>query len=246
METFNSVYILIDPRDYTIRYVGQTNNIKIRYNSHICDINSNTHKSKWIKSLKAFGFRPKVMVIGEYTKDTIDVWEIFWINYYRQCGCKLTNYGDGGKARKGYKWSETTRQKFVKSMTGRKLSEDTKLKISAKHKGKIISDNTKVKMRNNNLGKTLSYDHKRKIGESNKGKKRSDSVIIHMRNCRPNKLKIDQYTLSGIFVKTWESISDADRELNIPNPNIVKCLKGVRKSAGGFVWKYHIINSGEV
>ena len=244
MEIFNKIYILIDPRDYKIRYVGQTNNIKIRYNSHICDINSNTHKSKWIKSLKNLGFRPKIVVIGEYTKDTIDVWEMFWITYYRQCGYELTNYGDGGKTRKGYKWSEATHQKFKRTVTGRKLSENTKRKMSDAHMGKKMSNDAKLKMRNNNLGRKMPDDIKNKIRLKLVGRKVSDETKNKLKQSRPNKMKINQYNLFGEFIKTWECISDADRELHIPNPNIVKCLKGVRKSAGGFIWKYDIRDGG--
>lgn len=40
------------------------------------------------------------------------------------------------------------------------------------------------------------------------------------------------------FVKVFNSIADASRELGIPTTNISKCCKGLRKFAGNFIWKY--------
>lgn len=52
--------------------------------------------------------------------------------------------------------------------------------------------------------------------------------------------KINQYDLEGNFIKTWNSIREAERKLNISNANICKCLKNRKycKSAGGYIWKY--------
>lgn len=50
---------------------------------------------------------------------------------------------------------------------------------------------------------------------------------------------VDQYTLEGVFIKTFKSIKDAKKELG--NVAIDKCAKGKRKTAGGFIWKYHKI-----
>lgn len=52
--------------------------------------------------------------------------------------------------------------------------------------------------------------------------------------------EILQYTLSGKFIKKWDCINDAERELGISHAHIVGCCKGYKykKSAGGFIWKY--------
>ena len=51
-------------------------------------------------------------------------------------------------------------------------------------------------------------------------------------------LPILQFAKDGSFVKEWSSASDASRQLGIAQSSICKCLKGRRKSAGGFVWRY--------
>jgi hypothetical protein len=51
--------------------------------------------------------------------------------------------------------------------------------------------------------------------------------------------KINQYDKNNNFIKTWDSIADVKRILNIDNSLIVRCCKGIKKSAGGFKWKYN-------
>ena len=51
-------------------------------------------------------------------------------------------------------------------------------------------------------------------------------------------IPIIQFSKSGEFVKEWSSSYEAQRQLGIPPSNICHCLKGNRKSAGGYVWKY--------
>jgi len=52
------------------------------------------------------------------------------------------------------------------------------------------------------------------------------------------KRKVEQYTLDGTYLKTFDSVSLAAKEINSATTNISKCCKGKRKSAGGYIWKY--------
>lgn len=49
---------------------------------------------------------------------------------------------------------------------------------------------------------------------------------------------VDQYTISGQFVKRWASVTDVSKHFNTSNGNIANAARGERKSAQGFVWKY--------
>ena len=51
-------------------------------------------------------------------------------------------------------------------------------------------------------------------------------------------ISILQFTKDGTLIKEWPSLSDAYRQLGIPQSHICHCLKGRLKSAGGFVWRY--------
>ena len=50
--------------------------------------------------------------------------------------------------------------------------------------------------------------------------------------------RIKQYDINGNYIKTFEYIRNAQKELNIDGSSISKCCKGKRKSAGGYIWKY--------
>ena len=52
------------------------------------------------------------------------------------------------------------------------------------------------------------------------------------------KRKVIQYSLNGKFIKKWESLSEAERELNINRGSICFCCKNKIKSAGGYKWRY--------
>jgi len=49
-------------------------------------------------------------------------------------------------------------------------------------------------------------------------------------------IKISQYDLDGNYIRDWNCINDAIREYN--NYHIVNVLKGNRKKASGYIWKY--------
>lgn len=54
----------------------------------------------------------------------------------------------------------------------------------------------------------------------------------------PRKRKIKQYNKNNEYIKTWECISKAAKELNITEQHISACCRGKRKTAGGYTWKY--------
>lgn len=64
--------------------------------------------------------------------------------------------------------------------------------------------------------------------------------IIGSNNVRSK--KVNQYNLIGEYIKTWDCIKDASRELNIKDSNISLCCKGKRNKAGGYMWKYEEFN----
>ncbi len=50
--------------------------------------------------------------------------------------------------------------------------------------------------------------------------------------------KVKQYTKDDIFIKEYFSIQIASDETNIDRATISKCASGIRKTAGGFKWKF--------
>lgn len=51
-------------------------------------------------------------------------------------------------------------------------------------------------------------------------------------------VKVNQYDLSGNFVKEFNSCKDAEKYFNKNSSNISNCCKGRLKTAYGYKWKY--------
>lgn len=52
----------------------------------------------------------------------------------------------------------------------------------------------------------------------------------------PNSISVLQYDKNNNFIKKWENIKEAQDKLQIFH--VGDCCKGIRKSAGGYIWKY--------
>jgi hypothetical protein len=120
------IYTLKDPYTNDIRYVGQTNNAKRRFNKHITNsraFRDNRHISNWIRSLDAF---PIMDIIETCDYSIRNQREEYWIRYYKDLDCDLCNSSNGGSG-SGV---------GNKNCVGRIMSEETRLKISMANKGK--------------------------------------------------------------------------------------------------------------
>jgi predicted nucleic acid-binding Zn ribbon protein len=61
---------------------------------------------------------------------------------------------------------------------------------------------------------------------------------VNLSNAQKRKIKINQYSLDGAFLKTWDSARDVQRKLGFYESNLCKCCKKKIKSAYGFIWAY--------
>ena len=79
-------------------------------------------------------------------------------------------------------------------------------------------------------GRACSEETKKKISEN--------TIGIHAGSKHPRAKKIEQYTVNGDFIKTWDCIKDAANELHIKNSDISGCCKGRHYTCGGYRWQY--------
>jgi hypothetical protein len=171
----------------------------------------------------------------------------------------------GGGGSVGYKHTEETR-KYIKykvnmafpdgrsgekhPMYGKHLSEETKQKLSKIGKerpvtywlGKSRSEETKEKLRKASTGRRLTDEQKAAYANKKKETK------IRNGTDKLSWVSIQQYSLDGDLIKTWQKLTDASSALKLPPGNITKVCQGIRKSAGGFRWQYtdtkHFHNNG--
>lgn len=49
---------------------------------------------------------------------------------------------------------------------------------------------------------------------------------------------VNMYSFDGEYIKTFETIKQAQKETNICDTHITDCCKGKYKQSGGYIWKY--------
>jgi hypothetical protein len=82
---------------------------------------------------------------------------------------------------------------------------------------------------NNNADNLEWFSHKYNMKFGTRNKRAIDNT----------KKSVIQYTMSGKYVCSYNSIVEAAGKMSISKGNIVSVLKGNRKSAGGYKWKYN-------
>lgn len=200
------IYILSDPITKEIRYVGKTNNLKLRYRNHI-SVKSKTHTSSWIISLKSKGLRP-IMDVIEYT--TLDEWEEaekYWIKYYRDNGYNLTNHTDGGEGLYGHTPYVTT-------------LKITQLR-SKIHGGKVLSDKTKQAIALSLFGKRASIETKEKMSNT------------HIELYKNNPIMVLHIFKLGNYIGSTKSAKEAASIIGCCLSSVLNTISGRASRAGG-------------
>ena len=136
------------------------------------------------------------------------------------------------RSRKGITYSEETRKKMSEGQRGRTATEETRKKMSKSHKGKFNEKWLE------NFEKGIPYRFIKGQPAHNKGVPMSEEQKEKCSKTWFKGKEIEQYSLDGVFIKKWNGLIDAERELHIFRASICSCCKGKQKQAGGFVWKY--------
>ena len=151
-------------------YIGQTWNWKIRegfYRTLNCKTQTGIYRS-----LLKYGYENHIVKILcelpiDVTQDVLDNYEIVYWEFYRDCGTKLLNCREPGR---GGKFSEVSKQKLSKALSGRKLSEEHRKNITAANKSEKEREKRRLALK----GHVISEETKRKISEKIKEKWRNN------------------------------------------------------------------------
>lgn len=141
MKTF--IYILLDPRDNQVKYVGKTINPQRRYSQHRYEAtHTKSYKNNWFLSLLLIGIDPQMVVIDECDKDEWEFFEQWYIDVFKAWGFKLTNLTNGGKGVAGYVCSKEER--MIRSERAKKIfSKEICKKGGLKGKGRVHTEKAK-------------------------------------------------------------------------------------------------------
>lgn len=161
------IYTLEHPITNEIRYIGKTNNLKLRFNRHNCPTGT-THKENWIKSLKKDNLKPIMNILEEFDNEkTCYQSEVYWISQFKTWGFNLVNIHEGGKEKYSNpmkkeikeKVSKTLKERYKKQqhhLKGKKQTEEHKLNRSIKMRGRKPKCSFKGKKHNSSIRKTVN------------------------------------------------------------------------------------------
>lgn len=231
---------MIDPLTLEVRYIGRTkNSLKRRLSDHISDSksNHNSYKKNWINSLKKLNKSPIIELI-----ETLDCsWEESYIveqryisDYFKR-GCNLVNLIDKGCGTYGIKIERPFLRKPILQydLEGNFLKEWDSMTTVEKNlninKKLIFKALTGISI------KTGSYMWKYKTHLNIKNR------ILSYYELKGSKkrVKVIQYSKEGNFIKIFDSITIAGKELNIKSPcNISEAIKN-KYLLYGYQWRYY-------
>lgn len=211
------IYVLKDPRDGEVRYVGFTIDIKRRYRNHITSSQrEKTYKANWIRSVLRAGFKPALEIIESGYGDWQER-EAHWIEYYRSIGARLTNATNGGDGTPGYV-----------------MSDEAKAKLRRGALGRVISIEQREKLRIANMGKVHPPSVREKISAGNKGKIRTPEMLEKYKLAQAPKrvgiLRVDD----GVY---FESVQNAAAAVGASHSSIQQAVIS-GGTCFGYKWAY--------
>lgn len=154
-------------------------------------------------------------------------------------------YKDEDKAKEIYKRiAVKTKQWYIENPEKR---DEIIAKSVEARKGKPLSNLHREKLSKAGKGRVVTDEHRKNLSLSLKGKpkkyKIEDTIAQSIRAKKIggwNKKAIIQLSLSGEFIREWESGTAAAKHLGVSRKGIERCLKKKRggKTFGGYLWKY--------
>jgi len=212
-------------------YIGQTSNLKRRllsYKKEDC-------KSQRIlyNSIKKYGWKNHTFTILEElitTSEEIDKLEIKFIKYYKNLNISLNIASGGTNGNKG-----NIRQKGKDSPRSIKVYQFD-------IEGNLIKIFDSITEASQNSGAQITKISKAILKKSFYAggylwlnQKLFDEGVIPVRENSIFK-KCNQFDKQNRFINQYYCAAEASRETGVNSSHILECIKGLRKSAGGFLW----------
>ncbi len=229
MKTF--IYTLTNPINNEILYVGKSNYPNKRYYGHLGESKrgKESHKCDCIREILSNGQKPTLNIIEECDMSIWRKREVYWINKLQPDGNQYQ--GGGGAGIRYYKQPSKIVLQYDLEMNF--IKEYESINEAARQTGLDIGN-----LSNACNGK---INHHGYYIWRIKGKKYPKKDKIIKKSVRQSR-KVSKYTKDDILVKTYNSISDAVAETNIPRTSISNCCfynkVELKSSAYGYKWQF--------
>jgi group I intron endonuclease len=208
-------------------YIGSTNRGHHRLNEHKKKLQSGKHTNKHLQSSWDINgensFLFEIIEYVEFENNLIER-EQYWIDYYFE-RFNMYNIRKTADRNIGIKHSKETLL-LLKDISNKHFKDNGHKSVYEfwlESYGKDIADRKMI-------------DYRIKLSEGSSGEK--NPMYGKTGELNPNIKKIGQFLKDGTFLKEWNGIIIASKELSILAQNISECCLGKRKSAGGYIWKF--------
>lgn len=243
----SGIYVISNSINNKI-YIGSAYNLHKRKLQHFNTLRNNKHKnSKLQNAYNKYGESNFEFDVLEFVDvDKLLDCEQKWMDFFKP-EYNIIPYADRRE------FSESHRKNLSISHLGHKHTEESKIKIGLASKGNKYRKGVKISDEHKEKNRKALTGLKRKRGKDNHlyGRKRPIEDIEKMKKtrfenhgntCVKNYKKVLQFNKDGSFIKEWESIKDASKELNINRSKIgaVANKNKNRNTAGGFKWEFKI------
>jgi group I intron endonuclease len=230
MERFIGIYMIINKRNSNI-YIGASKNVLRRFIDHKCPCNLKKPNVIY-RAFKKYGLSAFDFILLEEFDNPkkLPEREKYWIK-------KLNpeyNMNEGGLGNLGHEVTKEVRVILSKKakIQWKNKTKDEKNKIinnnlSGRAKGYMLTEATKEKLRKINTGKKQSKATTLK---------RSKSMKTAMIGNKNGNKKIASYK-NGIIVKTYNSVTEASKDVGVNASQISRALNGKIKTSAKFNWK---------
>ena len=211
-------------------YIGQTNNLKERYNRHYRNINYKNRTEDIYKGFREFGFENFSYEIleefEEFNQEKLNELECYYIKKFNSLKPNGYNMTPGGSSGMGFMQGKPVCQydlygNFIKEYpSAMQASDKTNIdnsSISACCREEILY--------------TKNFQWKYKD---------SDKIIVDI----SNKIKVQQdtaiwqYSLQEEFIKEYKNFSEAASAIKVSKSVLCNCLKGKINTCAGYKWSY--------
>jgi group I intron endonuclease len=233
-------------------YVGSSTNIKSRWSVHLNRLRKKTHHNQFLLAdfnkcgENSFCFE----TLEECLVEELIIKEQALLDTVYDNQKKCYNLRSVAESNRGRKISEETRLKMSIAKKGNKPSakaikasvERTKGKTWEEIYGTEQAAKMKIKM---SISTKKRFEQEDKLLRSKRSKKfweepgfRDKMSEVHKKPCPKRRKKIIQLTLENKKINEFLGAAMASLETGVSAGNIRQVALGIKKTAGGFIWKY--------
>jgi group I intron endonuclease len=223
-------------------YIGQSMDIKYRFVKHKCDRRAVIHKA-FIK----YGIENFQVYVEYFPNATDEELGEMEKNLIKEC-CTMVpngyNVAEGGVINRGWKMSDDAKKHLSKinkgkpSLIKKMVSMFTKSGDFVKTFDSIKSASVSIGILSSGISACCTGIQKSAGGYVWKFDDGSQSQTNNETYLNLKTKKVSQFSKDNVFIKTWDSASEAGRNFTINRSRISACCTGRKKSTGGFIWKY--------